>query len=81
MAFEKLTDNIRELKLDIEALKSSSAEYYKLKLYKQIVKASISIITVLFVSFTGVFALLFLSIAAAVAISDAMDSPSAGFSL
>lgn len=79
MAFEKLTRSIDELKDNIRALQHSSIEYYKLSLYKKAVKGVISLITILLIGFFGIFALLFLSVAGAVAISNALDSPSAGF--
>lgn len=79
MAFEKLTSSISDLKDNIEAFKNSSAEYYKLDLYKKIVKASTSIITIVLLSFLGLFLLLFLSIAVAVSISTALGVPSAGY--
>lgn len=79
MAFEKLTGGIRDLKDSIQAFKYSSAEYYKLTIYKQVVKITLSIINGLLIGFLGIVALLFLSVAAAIAISNALDSPSAGF--
>lgn len=79
MAFEKLTNSIRDLKTNIEAFKYSSGQYYKLKLYKQAVKVSISVISGLLIGFLGIIALLFLSVAVAISISNALDSPSAGF--
>ena len=79
MAFEKLTDSIRDLKINIQALKYSSTEYYKLNLYKKIVKVTLGVITGVLVGFLGIVALLFLSVAVAIAISNALDSPRAGF--
>lgn len=79
MAFEKLTRSIDELKENIRAFQHSSIEYYKLSLYKKVVKGVISLITILLIGFFGIFALIFLSVAVAIAISNALDSPSAGY--
>ncbi|HSI70101.1 MAG TPA: phage holin family protein [Gillisia sp.] len=79
MAFEKLTNSINDLKENIQAFKQSSAEYYKLSLYKGIVKGAISMVNALLMGFLGLFALLFLSIAVAVYLSNILDSPSAGY--
>lgn len=79
MAFEKLTNSIDDLKENIQAFKQSSAEYYKLSLYKGIVKGSISLVNALLMGFFGLFALLFLSIAVAVYLSNVLESPSAGY--
>ncbi|MCM4159224.1 hypothetical protein FHG64_09540 [Antarcticibacterium flavum] len=79
MAFEKLTNSINDLKENIQAFKQSSAEYYKLSLYKGIVKGAISAVNAVLIGFFGLFALLFLSIAVAVYLSNLLDSPSAGY--
>jgi hypothetical protein len=79
MAFEKLTNSIDDLKENIQAFKQSSKEYYKLSLYKGIVKGAISMVNGLLMGFLGLFALLFLSIAVAVYLSNVLESPSAGY--
>lgn len=79
MAFEKLTNSINDLREGIRALKHSSAEYYKLNLYKSLTKGIVSFITILLLGFLGFFVLIFLSIAVAISISEALDSPSAGY--
>lgn len=79
MAFEKLTNSIEELKDNIRAFKYSSIEYYKLNLYKKFVKGIISLINILLIGFVCLIALLFLSIAVAISISNALDVPSAGY--
>lgn len=79
MAFEKLTNSINDLKENIQAFKHSSTEYYKLKLYKGIVKGAISMIVAVLMGFLGLFTLLFLSIAVAVYLSNILESPSAGY--
>lgn len=79
MAFERVTNSINDLKENIRAFTHSSAEYYKLNLYKNLTKGIISLITVLLIGFFGLFGLIFLSIAIAVLLSNLLDSPSAGF--
>lgn len=79
MAFEKQSYSIQELKDHIKAYKQSTAEYVKLSIYSKVVKGALSLVTVLFVGFVGLIVLLFLSVAVAIAISNALDSPSAGF--
>lgn len=79
MAFEKLTNSIEELKDNIRAFKYSSIEYYKLDLYKKLVKGVISLINIILLGFLGLLALLFISIAVAISISNALDVPSAGY--
>lgn len=79
MAFEKLTNSIQELKDSIRAFAESNAEYYKLALYKKVVKSVTSLVSAVLIGFFGIFFLLFLSIAVAVHISAALDDPSAGF--
>lgn len=79
MAFERLTSSIQDLNESIRGLSHSSAEYYKLNLYKKVIKAVIILVNYLLIGFLGLFVLIFLSIAVAISISDAMENPSFGF--
>lgn len=79
MAFEKQSYSIQELKEHIRAYKQSTSEYVKLSIYSKVVKAALSLVSAIIVGFVGLIVLLFLSVAAAIAISNALDSPSAGF--
>ncbi|QED38457.1 phage holin family protein [Antarcticibacterium arcticum] len=79
MAFEKQSNSIRELKEQISAYQHSTAEYLKLIIYKKIVKSALSLVNILLIGFVSLIALLFLSIAVAISISNALDSPSAGY--
>jgi hypothetical protein len=79
MAFEKIINSIQDLNASIKALGKSSAEYYKLDIYRKITKGIIGTITGILLLFFGIFMLLFLSIAVAISISTAMDIPSVGF--
>ena len=79
MAFERLTNSIHDLNESIRGLKYSSAEYYKLDLYKKGIKAVIMLVNFLLIGFLGLFVLIFLSVAVAINISAAMEIPSFGF--
>ncbi len=79
MAFEKLTSSIQELKDSVRSFAESNVEYYKLSLYKKVIKTATSLVTAVLVGFFGIFFLLFLSIAVAVHISAVLEQPSVGF--
>lgn len=79
MAFEKLSYSISSLKESIQAVKQSSKEYYKLSAYKGATKGVVSIIVGVLAAFFAIVALMFLSVALAIYLSNVLDSPSAGF--
>ena len=79
MAFEKLNNSINDLKENIRALRQSTSEYYKLNLYKKIIKGVILLVNTLLIGFVCLFALLFLSIAIAISLGKALNDPSVGF--
>jgi ABC-type multidrug transport system fused ATPase/permease subunit len=79
MAFERISENLKELNENIKSFAQSSAEYYKLDLFDKTMKGAIATIKGVAIAFFGLFFLLFLSIAIAVALSNWLDSPSSGF--
>ncbi|NJW53787.1 phage holin family protein [Salinimicrobium oceani] len=79
MAFERISDNLQELNENIKSFAQSSAEYYKLDLFNKTMKGATATIKGVAIAFFGLFALLFISIAVAVAISDWLEAPSSGF--
>ncbi len=79
MAFERQSYSIQELKEHIRAYKQSTSEYVKLSVYNKAVKGALSLVSAVIVGFIGIIVLLFLSVAIAIAISNALNSPSAGF--
>jgi hypothetical protein len=79
MAFEKLTNSINDLNDNIRALAYSSAEYYKLDLYKKIIKGAIFLVNMMLIGFVCLIALMFLSIAVAISIGEALGELSAGY--
>jgi Fe2+ transport system protein B len=79
MAFERISDNLQQLNENIKDFAQSSAEYYKLDLFSKSMKGTTAAIKGAAIAFFMLFALLFLSIAIAVALSNWIDSPSSGF--
>ena len=79
MAFEKLTNSIQDLNDNVKDLAKSSTEYYKLDLYKKIIKGVISLVNMMLLGFICLIALFFVSIALALAIGSALGNPSSGF--
>jgi uncharacterized membrane protein YhaH (DUF805 family) len=79
MAFEKLTNSINDLNENVRDLAKSSTEYYKLDLYKKIIKGVISLVNMMLLGFICLIALFFVSIALALGIGRALDDASSGF--
>ncbi len=79
MAFEKLTNSINDLNDNVRDLAKSSADYYKLDLYKKIIKGVISLVNMMLLGFICLIALFFISIAVALALSNVIGEPSSGF--
>ncbi len=79
MAFEKLTNSIHDLNENVRDLAKSGVDYYKLDLYKKIIKGVISLVNMMLLGFICLIALLFISIGLALGIGIAMGVPSAGF--
>lgn len=79
MAFERISDNLHRLNKNIHFFSESSVEYYKLDLFNKTMKGATAAVKSAAVAFFLLFAILFLSIAVSVALSDSLDSPSIGF--
>jgi hypothetical protein len=79
MVFVKLTNSYNDLKDNIRALKYSASEYYKLNLYKKLIRVVITLVNSMLIGFIGLFALLFLSLGVALSIGDALNNLSLGF--
>jgi hypothetical protein len=79
MVFEKLTNSVKELNENIRALSYSTSEYYKLNLYKKIIRGAIFLVNMLLIGFVCLIGILFLSIAIAMSIGNALNNPSVGF--
>lgn len=79
MAFERVSDNLHRLNENVRDFAKSSAEYYKLDLFNKTMKGATAAVKGVAIAFFMVFALLFLSIAISVLLSNLLDIPSIGF--
>lgn len=79
MAFERISANLERLNKNIQSFSKSSAEYYKLDLFKKVMKGATTLVNVLVIGFLSFFFLLFLSIAASIWLSNLIGIPSVGF--
>ncbi len=79
MAFQELTDNIHNVSQKVQDFVTSTAEFYKLRLFKSGMKGAISLVNLLVFGSIFLFVLLFFSIGAALWIGIELESPYAGF--
>lgn len=79
MAFEQLSDSVDDLNTNIQSFIHSSSEYYKLKAYKQGMKGATTLVRFLIIGFLLFIALIMLSFALAIVISEAIGEPSSGY--
>ncbi|MDC8002321.1 hypothetical protein POV26_14840 [Aequorivita todarodis] len=81
MAFKGLTDSLHKVTDRIEDYSLSMAEYYKLRLFKSVMKGSISLVNLLVYGSLFLFVLLFLSLGAAFWLASFFENVYAGFLL
>lgn len=74
MAFEELKSDLSDTQRAARDYIENTADYYKLRTFKFVMKAAIALTLVLFLGTIGLLALFFLSVAAAVAIGDYLDN-------
>lgn len=79
MAFGRISQNLKQLNENIRNFAESSAEYYKLDLFNKTMKGATAAVKYVAIAFFMLFAITFLSLAAAVAISTWLEIPSIGF--
>ena len=79
MAFEKLSNSLNELNQNLQAFANTNAEYYKLQFFKQAMSGATSLVLFLILGALLFIGFFILSIAVAIAISEAIGSPSAGY--
>lgn len=79
MAFEELKDNVEQIQQEAKAYLESSVDYYKLWGFKVAMKSASIIVKFLMIVLCLAMVLLFLSIAAAIAIGYALDNLAYGF--
>ncbi|PVW15165.1 phage holin family protein [Marixanthomonas spongiae] len=79
MAFDRLTDSLHTVSDKFKDFGTSTAEYYKLKLFKSSMKGAISLVNLLVFGSFSLFVMLFISIAVALYLGIVMESSYAGF--
>jgi len=79
MAFERLTDSLNSVVERIEDYGTSTAEYYKLRLFKSAMKFSTSLVNMLVLGFISFLFLIFISIGGALYLSSIIGNPFSGF--
>jgi hypothetical protein len=81
MAFKGLTDSLHKVTDRIEDYGLSMADYYKLRLFKSVMKGGISLVNLLVYGSLFLFVLLFLSLGAAFWLATFFENVYAGFLL
>lgn len=81
MAFETISENLKGVSNRTQDYITSMAEYYKLRLFKSTMKGAISLVNLLIFGSIFMFVLLFISIAAAFLVGNAIGKVSYGFFL
>ncbi|SIR33407.1 phage holin family protein [Maribacter ulvicola] len=79
MAFEELKNDLIGIKTDMGSYLEHSNEYYRLKIFKVLSKNTTGILKLLLIGISSLFALLFLSFAACLWLSELMNSYFIGF--
>jgi hypothetical protein len=81
MAFEELKDDLSHSEQAAKDYIDSSAEYYKLKTFKFIMRAAIALTVVLFLGTLGLLAVFFLSVSLAFTIGNNLGNLAYGFGI
>lgn len=79
MALEELKDNVEEIQENAKAYVESSIAYYKLWGFKVAMKSTTLILKFILIAICMMIVLLFMSVAAALAIGDLLNSYVVGF--
>ncbi len=79
MAFEELKEDLSDSQRAAREYIESTADYYKLKTFKFVMKAAIALTLVLLLGTLGLLALFFLSVAASAAIGNYLGNTTQGF--
>ena len=79
MAFEELKSDFTDSQQAAKEYIESSAEYYKLKTFKFVMKAVIALTVMLFLGTLALLAIFFLSIATSLSIGNHLGNPAHGF--
>lgn len=81
MAFEDLKNDFSHSEQATKEYVDSTAEYYKLKTFKFIMRGIIALTVVLFLGTLGLLVVFFLSIAASIAIGNHLGNLAEGFAI
>jgi hypothetical protein len=79
MAFEELKNDLSDSQRAARDYIENTADYYKLKTFKFVMKAAIALTVVLLLGTLGLLALFFLSVAASIAIGKTLENFTQGF--
>lgn len=79
MAFEELKEDLMEAEADMRSYVESSEEYYRLLAFRVVMGHQTKALQYLLIGIALIFALLFLSFAASLAISERLESYFSGF--
>ena len=79
MSIFNISQKINALTKDIQAYMQSSAEYYKLDIFSKLMKGAVSLVNLLVIGSIFLVFLLFISVAVAINIGEAMASISTGY--
>lgn len=79
MAFERLTGSLQQVIESIEDYGTSTAEYFKLRLFKSTMKFSTALVNMLVIGFISFLFLIFISIGGALYLSALIGSAFSGF--
>ncbi len=79
MAFRAITDSINHTGDKIQDYLESTAEYYKLRLFKSAMQFSTSLVNMLVIGFISFLFLIFISIGGALYLSSVIGNPFSGF--
>ena len=81
MAFEELKNDLMGLKTEVGSYIEHSDEYYRLKIFKVLSKNVTGLLKFILIGVSALFALLFVSFAACLWLSEVMNSYFSGFIL
>ncbi|WP_418264461.1 competence protein [Flavobacterium faecale] len=79
MAFEELKENAEHIQEEVKSYFENSLAYYKLKIFKLIMKSSVTILKIMLIVVSFILVLLFGSFALAFALSNYFESYALGF--
>ncbi len=79
MAFRAITDSINQTSDKLQEYLESTAEYYKLRLFKSVMQFSTSLVNMLVIGFVSFLFLIFISIGGALYLNTVIGNPFAGF--